>query len=165
LSPHYPILYTGKNDWVAHECIIDCREFKKTCNITVDDIAKRLIDYGFHAPTVSFPVADTLMIEPTESENKIEIDRFCDALIAIREEIKAIESGHANPESNLIHNAPHTHHLLIADWTFPYPKQQAFFPDDSQHDDKYWPPVGRIDNVYGDRHVVCTCPLLEEYLL
>ncbi|HEY8098856.1 MAG TPA: aminomethyl-transferring glycine dehydrogenase [Methylobacter sp.] len=158
LAPHYPILYTGKNGWVAHECIIDCHEFKKTCNVTVEDIAKRLIDYGFHAPTVSFPVADTLMIEPTESENKAEIDRFCAALIAIREEIKSIETGEADAENNLLHNAPHTHRLLLEEWNLPYSKQQAFFPNSDQHDDKYWPPVGRIDNVYGDRHVFCSCP-------
>ncbi len=158
LAPYYPILYTGKNGWVAHECIIDCHAFKKSCNITVEDIAKRLIDYGFHAPTVSFPVADTLMIEPTESEDKAEIDRFCAALIAIREEIKAIETGDANAENNLLHHAPHTHRLLLEKWTLPYSKQQAFFPNSDQHDDKYWPPVGRIDNVYGDRHVFCSCP-------
>jgi glycine dehydrogenase len=129
----------------------------------VEDIAKRLIDYGFHAPTVSFPVADTLMIEPTESENKAEIDRFCDALISIRQEIKAIEEGDADAENNVLHNAPHTHRLLLEEWTLPYSKQQAFFPDNNQHDDKYWPPVGRIDNVYGDRHVVCSCPPLSAY--
>jgi len=162
LAPHYPILYTGKNGWVAHECIIDCHAFKKTCNVTVEDIAKRLIDYGFHAPTVSFPVADTLMIEPTESEDKAEIDRFCDALIAIREEINAVETGAADAENNLLHNAPHTHRLLLEKWTLPYSKQQAFFPNSDQHDDKYWPPVGRIDNVYGDRHVFCSCPPVED---
>jgi len=158
LAPYYPVLYTGQNGWVAHECIIDCHAFKKTCNVTVEDIAKRLIDYGFHAPTVSFPVADTLMIEPTESENKAEIDRFCDALISIREEIKAIETGAADAENNLLHNAPHSHRLLLEKWTLPYSKQQAFFPDSHQHDDKYWPPVGRIDNAYGDRHLFCSCP-------
>jgi glycine dehydrogenase len=158
LAPYYPVLYTGKNGWVAHECIIDCHEFKKTCNVTVEDIAKRLIDYGFHAPTVSFPVADTLMIEPTESEDKAEIDRFCAALISIREEISAIETGAADGENNLLHNAPHTHRLLLEQWTRPYSKQQAFFPNSDQHDDKYWPPVGRVDNVYGDRHVFCSCP-------
>ena len=163
LAPHYPILYTGKNGWVAHECIIDCHEFKKTCNITVEDIAKRLIDYGFHAPTVSFPVANTLMIEPTESESKTEIDRFCDALIAIRQEIKAIETGEADADNNLLHNAPHTHRLLLEEWTHSYSKQQAFFPAPHQHDDKYWPPVGRIDNAYGDRHLICTCPPLSDY--
>ena len=164
LAPYYPILYTGKNGWVAHECIIDCHEFKKTCNITVEDIAKRLIDYGFHAPTVSFPVADTLMIEPTESEGKTEIDRFCDALIAIRQEIKAIATDEAAAKNNLLHNAPHTHQLLLDEWTLPYSRQQAFFPDNNQHDDKYWPPVGRIDNVYGDRHLVCTCPPISDLM-
>ena len=163
LAPYYPILYTGKNGWVAHECIIDCHEFKKSCGITVEDIAKRLVDYGFHAPTVSFPVADTMMIEPTESEDKTEIDRFCDALIAIREEIRAIENGSADAGNNVLHHAPHTHRLLLEEWTLPYSRQQAFFPDNNQHDDKYWPPVGRIDNVYGDRHVVCTCPPLSDY--
>ncbi len=163
LAPHYPILYTGKNGWVAHECIIDCREFKKTCHITVEDIAKRLIDFGFHAPTVAFPVADTLMIEPTESEDKAELDRFCNALIAIRAEIRDIEVGNADAENNVLRNAPHTHRLLLDDWTLPYSRQQAFFPDGNQHDDKYWPPVGRIDNVYGDRHVVFTCPPLANY--
>jgi len=164
LAPYYPILYTGKNGWVAHECIIDCREFKKTCGITVEDIAKRLIDYGFHAPTVAFPVADTLMIEPTESEDQAEIDRFCEALIAIRREIEAIETGNADAENNVLRNAPHIHRLLLEEWTLPYSRKQAFFPDNDQHDDKYWPPVGRIDNVYGDRHVVCTCPPLSDYL-
>jgi len=163
LAPHYPILYTGKNGWVAHECIIDCRAFKHACGITVEDIAKRLIDFGFHAPTVSFPVPETLMIEPTESEDKDEIDRFCDALIAIRNEIAEIENGDADPENNVLRHAPHTHQLLLDDWTLPYSRQRAFFPGDHQEDDKYWPPVGRIDNVYGDRHVVCTCPPLEDY--
>ncbi|CAG1769717.1 partial glycine dehydrogenase, partial [uncultured bacterium] len=161
LSPHYSILYTGKNGYVAHECIIDCHEFKKTCNITVEDIAKRLIDYGFHAPTVSFPVADTLMIEPTESEDKAEIDRFCDALISVRQEIRDIETGAADLENNVLRNAPHIHDLLLNDWTLPYSKQQAFFPN--QPEDKYWPSVGRIDNVYGDRNVMCSCPLPNEY--
>ena len=163
LAPHYPVLYTGKNGYVSHECIIDCRAFKKTCNISVDDIAKRLIDYGFHAPTVSFPVPDTLMIEPTESEDKGEIDRFCQAMISIRQEIQDIESGAADLLNNVLHNAPHKHRLLIEEWHFPYSKQQAFFPDKGLHDDKYWPPVGRIDNVYGDRHLYCSCPSIAEY--
>ena len=164
LAPHYPVLFTGKNNLVAHECIIDCRAFKASLDITVDDIAKRLIDYGFHAPTMSFPVADTLMIEPTESENKVEIDRFCDALISIREEIRDIETGKADAKNNVLHNAPHVHHLLLEkDWNLPYTKQQAFFPAVYQHDDKYWPPIGRIDNVYGDRHLHCSCPNVSEY--
>ncbi len=159
LSPHYGILFTGKDGWVAHECIIDCRGFKQSCGITVEDIAKRLIDYGFHAPTVSFPVADTLMIEPTESEDKAEIDRFCDALIAIRAEISAIEQGQADKNNNLLRNAPHTHDLLLAEeWGLPYSKQQAFFPNGQLNDDKYWPPIGRIDNLYGDKHLFFCCP-------
>ncbi len=136
----------------------DLHDIKKSCSITVDDVAKRLVDYGFHAPTMSFPVADTLMIEPTESESKDEIDRFCDAMISIREEIRVIENGEADPVNNVLHNAPHTHQLLLKEWDLPYSKQQAFFPDSHQHDDKYWPPIGRIDNVYGDRNLQCTCP-------
>jgi glycine dehydrogenase len=158
LTPHYSILFTGKNGWVAHECIIDCRDFKATCEITVEDIAKRLIDYGFHAPTVSFPVADTLMIEPTESEDKEELDRFCNALISIRYEIAEIESGKTDKDNNVLRNAPHTHDLLIADWSFPYSKKQAFFPNIESDTDKYWPPIGRIDNVHGDRQLFCSCP-------
>jgi glycine dehydrogenase len=163
LAPHYPVLYTGKNGMVAHECIIDLRPIKETCGISVEDVAKRLVDYGYHAPTMSFPVADTFMIEPTESEAKRELDRFCDAMISIRREIAAIESGAADPEDNLLKNAPHTHHLLLGDWTHPYSRQEAFFPLDSLREDKYWPPVGRIDNVAGDRHLVCTCPPMEAY--
>jgi glycine cleavage system P protein (glycine dehydrogenase) len=163
LASHYPILYTGKNGMVAHECIIDLRPIKAACGITVDDVAKRLIDYGFHAPTVSFPVHDTLMIEPTESENKREIDRFCAAMIGIRREIAAVERGEADPRNNLLCNAPHTHSLLIRDrWGFPYSKKQAFFPLAESHFDKYWPPVARIDNVFGDRQLNCTCPLLSD---
>jgi len=125
--------------------------------------AKRLIDYGFHAPTVSFPVAETLMIEPTESENKEEIDRFCNALISIRQEIKDIENEKADRDNNLLINAPHTHHLLLDNWQHSYSKEQAFFPDSSLHYDKYWPPVGRIDNVQGDRHLICSCPDTSSY--
>jgi glycine cleavage system P protein (glycine dehydrogenase) len=164
LKPFYPILFTGKNGWVAHECIIDCRAFKQTCEVTVGNIAKRLIDYGFHAPTISFPVANTLMIEPTESEDKNEIDRFCNALISIRNEIKTIEDGIADRKNNVLTNAPHTHHLLLAEWNLPYSKEQAFFPDNQEHDDKYWPPIGRIDEVYGDKHLFCSCPPLSEYI-
>jgi glycine dehydrogenase len=164
LAPYYPVLYTGKNGMVAHECIIDLREIKENCGITVDDVAKRLIDYGFHAPTMSFPVADTLMIEPTESENKREIDRFCEAMITIRKEIEAVENGSADRRNNLLKNAPHTHRLLISEkWDFPYSREEAFFPSGQLHEDKYWPPVARIDNVAGDRHLVCTCPSISEY--
>ncbi len=164
LRGHYPILYTGRNGMVAHECILDLRPIKQSCNITVDDIAKRLVDYGFHAPTMSFPVADTLMIEPTESENKRELDRFCDAMISIRREIELIEQGEWNEENNPLKNAPHTHRLLLEpDWTMPYSKQEAFYPVDTIRDDKYWPPVGRVDNLHGDRNLICSCPPLEEY--
>ncbi len=164
LQSYYPVLYTGKNGMVAHECIIDLRHIKKTSGITVDDVAKRLIDYGFHAPTVSFPVADTLMIEPTESENKRELDRFCEAMIGIRKEITAIENGTVDPDNNLLRNAPHTHDLLLAEnWTYPYSKQQAFQPLDEFREDKYWPPVARIDNVYGDRNLVCSCAPISHY--
>jgi len=164
LAPHYPVLYTGKNGMVAHECIIDLRPIKESCGVSVDDVAKRLVDYGFHAPTMSFPVPDTLMIEPTESEAKRELDRFCDAMIQIRQEIGEIESGTADAENNLLHNAPHTHRLLLeGDWTRPYTREQAFFPLHTAREDKYWPPVGRVDNVYGDRHLVCSCPPMEAY--
>lgn len=164
LQPHYPILYRGKNNLVAHECIIDIRPIKAASGITVDDIAKRLIDYGFHAPTMSFPVAETFMIEPTESENKRELDRFCDAIIAIRQEISAIESGAADSQNNVLKNAPHTHKLLLQDsWKLPYSKRTAFFPLPDLVTDKFWPPVGRIDNAYGDRHFMCTCPSISDY--
>ncbi|RMD63343.1 MAG: glycine dehydrogenase (aminomethyl-transferring) [Alphaproteobacteria bacterium] len=164
LSPHYPVLYTGKNEFVAHECIIDLRPIKESCGITNEDVAKRLIDYGFHAPTMSFPVPDTLMIEPSESEAKRELDRFCDAMIEIRKEIAAVEAGTADAKDNLLHNAPHTHHLLLEKtWPKPYSKEEAYFPIHTLRADKYWPPVGRIDNVYGDRHLVCSCPPMEAY--
>jgi glycine dehydrogenase len=164
LAPYYPVLYTGKNGMVAHECIIDLRPIKAKTGITVDDVAKRLADYGFHAPTMSFPVPDTLMIEPTESENKRELDRFCDAMIAIRQEIAEVEEGRADRENNLLRNAPHTEQLLVADeWKFPYSKQRAFFPLPSCREDKYWPPVGRVDNIFGDRNLFCACPPIEAY--
>ena len=164
LHPHYPVLYAGKNGMVAHECIIDLRPIKEATGIVADDVAKRLMDFGFHAPTMSFPVADTLMIEPTESESKREIDRFCDAMIAIRAEVAAVEKGEMDRNDNPLKNAPHTHHLLTAEeWTHPYSREQAFFPLKGPHDDKYWPPVARIDNVAGDRNLVCTCPPPESY--
>ncbi len=164
LDPHYPVLYTGRNGLVAHECIVDLRPLKEAAGVTVDDVAKRLVDYGFHAPTMSFPVADTLMIEPTESESKRELDRFCDAMIAIRAEAAAIERGEMDRDDNPLKNAPHTHHLLVAEgWDHPYSREQAFFPIKGLHDDKYWPPVARIDNVAGDRNLVCTCPPPEAY--
>ncbi len=163
LAPHYPVLYTGPNGMVAHECIIDLRPIKDATDISVDDVAKRLIDYGFHAPTMSFPVAGTLMIEPTESESKRELDRFCDAMISIREEIRSIESGAMDHEDNPLVNAPHTAAVLTAaEWLHPYSREQAVFPT-AAVERKYWPPVRRMDNVYGDRNLVCACPPLEEY--
>ena len=164
LEPYFPVLYRGKNAMVAHECILDLRSIKETCGISVDDVAKRLVDYGFHAPTMSFPVADTMMVEPTESENKRELDRFCDAMASIRAEIAAIERGEADPDNNLLRNAPHTHQQLLNDrWDAPYTKQAAFFPMAGLHEDKYWPPVGRVDNLYGDRNLVCSCPPVDFY--
>ena len=164
LGEHYPVLYTGPNGMVAHECIIDVRPYKDSAGVSVDDIAKRLIDYGFHAPTMSWPVAGTLMIEPTESESKEELDRFCDAMIRIREEIHAIEEGKQNSEDNPLRNAPHTADMLaVDDWNHPYSRSQAAYPVASLRSIKYWSPVGRVDNVYGDRHLVCTCPPLSAY--
>ncbi len=163
LASHYPVLYQSKDGWVAHECIIDLRPLKESSGITVDDVAKRLIDFGFHAPTMSFPVPGTLMIEPTESEAKWELDRFCDAMIQIREEIAAIENGEAERDDNVLVNAPHTHDLLLQDWTQPYGKAEAFFPLRAIREYKYWPPVGRVDNVAGDRNLICTCPPMESY--
>ena len=164
LDPHFPVLYTGKNGMVAHECIIDLRPVKESSGITVDDVAKRLVDFGFHAPTMSFPVVDTLMVEPTESETKRELDRFCDAMIAIRQEIRDVEDGKVAADNNVLVNAPHTHHLLLeGDWPHPYSKEQAFFPLPGLREDKFWPPVGRVDNVYGDRNLVCSCPSIDSY--
>ena len=164
LREHYPILYTGKNGMVAHECILDLRPVRHSCNVTVDDIAKRLVDYGFHAPTMSFPVPNTLMIEPTESENKRELDRFCDAMIAIREEIAMVERGAWSRDNNPLKNAPHTHRLLLEpEWNMPYSKRQAFYPMDTIRDDKYWPPVSRVDNLHGDRNLFCSCPVPGDY--
>ena len=164
LAPHFPILYTGKNGMVAHECIIDLRQIKESSGVTVDDIAKRLVDYGFHAPTMSFPVPDTLMIEPTESENKREIDRFCHAMISIRQEIAEVESGSVDGENNVLRNAPHTHSLFsVGQWDKPYSIEKAFFPVPELREDKYWPPVGRVDNLQGDRSLVCSCPPIISY--
>jgi len=164
LDPYSPVLYHGKNGFVAHECIIDLHPIKESCGITNEDVAKRLVDYGFHAPTMSFPVVDTLMIEPTESEAKRELDRFCDAMIQIRKEIEAIEKGDVDKENNLLRNAPHTHHLLLeTPWSKPYTKEAAYFPLHALREDKYWPPVGRVDNVQGDRVLICTCPPMEAY--
>jgi glycine dehydrogenase len=163
LEPHYPVLYKGEKGRAAHEFILDCRPLKKA-GIEAEDIAKRLMDYGFHAPTMSFPVAGTLMIEPTESESKEELDRFCDALIRIREEVRAVEAGKADPKDNVLKNAPHTAAAVVSsDWTHPYSREEAAFPAPWLKIHKFWPPVGRIDNPYGDRNLVCVCPPLEEY--
>jgi glycine dehydrogenase len=164
LAPHYPILYAGENGIVAHECIVDLRPLKDATGITVDDVAKRLMDFGFHAPTMSFPVPGTLMIEPTESESKDELDRFCRAMIAIREEIRAVENGIIKVEDTALRHAPHTAMDIAGEWERAYSREQAVFPVKSlKHGGKYWPPVGRIDNVYGDRNVVCSCPPLSDY--
>ena len=164
LAPHYPVLYTGKHGLVAHECIIDLRGFKKTADIDVTDVAKRLMDYGFHAPTVSWPVPGALMIEPTESESKAELERFCDALISIREEIAEIEAGNADKADNVLKNAPHTAETVIqSDWCHPYSREKAVFPKPWVQDAKFWPPVARINEVYGDRNLMCACPPLDEY--
>ena len=164
LKDHYEILYKGKNGLVAHECIIDIRPLKELAGIEVEDVAKRLIDYGFHAPTMSWPVAGTLMIEPTESESLQELDRFCEAMIKIREEIREIESGKASLEDNLLKNAPHTAKMLITNsWAHEYDRAQAAYPVEGLYENKYWPPVGRVDNVYGDRNLICSCPSMEDY--
>ncbi|MGW4960934.1 aminomethyl-transferring glycine dehydrogenase [Nonomuraea sp. NPDC004186] len=164
LAPHYPVLYTGRGGLVAHECIVDLRQITKETGVTVDDVAKRLIDYGFHAPTMSFPVAGTLMIEPTESEDLGELDRFVDALIAIRGEIDKVASGAYDPADNPLRNAPHTAESVSADeWTHPYTRGEAAYPLPSVRDGKYWVPVRRIDQAYGDRNLVCSCPPLEAY--
>jgi glycine dehydrogenase len=163
LSKHYAVVYTGRNGRVAHEFILDARPFK-AAGIEVEDIAKRLMDYGFHAPTMSFPVAGTLMIEPTESESKEELDRFCDAMIAIREEIRAVEEGRMDRADNPLKNAPHTSHVVTAtEWAHPYTREQAAYPAPWLRQHKFWPSVGRIDNAYGDRNFICTCPPMDAY--
>ena len=164
LAPHYPVLYTGPGGLVAHECILDLRPIKDASGITVDDVAKRLMDYGFHAPTMSFPVPGTLMVEPTESESLHELDRFIEAMIAIRAEIRAVEEGKLDREDNPLKHAPHTAEMAAADdWKHKYSREQAAFPVDSLRRRKYWPPVSRADNVYGDRNLFCSCPPLSDY--
>ena len=163
LREHYPVLYSGRDGLVAHECILDLRPLTKATGVTVDDVAKRLIDYGFHAPTMSFPVAGTLMVEPTESEDLAELDRFCDAMIAIRAEADRVARGDWPADDNPLHNAPHTAVSLTADWTHPYSRAEAVFPGGQDPARKYWPPVRRIDGAYGDRHLVCSCPPPEAY--
>jgi glycine dehydrogenase len=164
LAPHFPVFYRGKRGRVAHECIFDLRQFKKSAGIEAEDVAKRLMDYGFHAPTMSFPIPGTLMVEPTESEPKAELDRFCEAMIAIRQEIAEIESGAQPRDNNVLKQAPHTADtLLVAEWTRPYPREKAAFPLPWVRVNKYWPPVGRINNTHGDRNFVCACPPMESY--
>jgi glycine dehydrogenase len=163
LNDHYAVLYRGRRGWVGHECILDTRPLKKSAGIEVEDIAKRLMDYGFHAPTISFPVPGTMMVEPTESESKAELDRFCDAMIAIRGEIKEIEDGRTMKDNNLLKNAPHTAFAVCASqWLHPYSRERAGFPTEATRRAKFWPSVGRIDNAYGDRNIMCSCPTLEE---
>jgi glycine dehydrogenase len=164
LNAHYPVLYVGKNGRVAHECILDIRPIKATTGIAEIDIAKRLMDYGFHAPTVSFPVAGTIMVEPTESESKAELDRFIAAMIGIREEIRQIENGVWSADNNPLKNAPHSQADVIdGDWQHPYSRQQAVFPLPWVAANKFWPSVNRIDDVYGDRNLNCACPPMSAY--
>jgi glycine dehydrogenase len=163
LEGAYDVLYRGRSGRVAHECILDTRPFEQSAGVTVEDIAKRLMDCGFHAPTMSWPVAGTLMVEPTESENKAELDRFCDAMLAIRAEIAEIEAGRMDRENNPLKNAPHTMEDLVRDWDRPYSREQGCFPPGAFRVDKYWPPVNRVDNAHGDRHLVCTCPPMSDH--
>ena len=165
LKDNYGILYTGEKGRVAHEMILECRHLKASSGISETDIAKRLMDYGFHAPTLSFPVAGTLMVEPTESESKEELDRFIDAMNAIYAEIKEVESGAADAEDNVLKNAPHTAEVLTAnEWNHSYSREKATFPLAWLRENKFWVPVGRVDNAYGDRNLICTCEPLESYL-
>ena len=163
LKPAFPVLYASAKGRVAHECIIDTRPLMASAGVSVDDVAKRLIDCGFHAPTMSWPVAGTLMIEPTESETKAEIDRFCEAMLAIRQEARDIEEGRMDRENNPLKNAPHTVEDLVGEWNRPYSREQACYPPGAFRVDKYWSPVNRVDSAYGDRHLVCTCPPLDSY--
>jgi len=165
LAEHFPVLYRGARGRVAHECILDLRGVKRSAGIEVDDVAKRLIDYGFHAPTVSFPVAGTVMVEPTESESKPELDRFCDAMIGIRKEIAEVEAGRMPREGNVLKHAPHTAEVVTRDqWDRPYSRQLAAFPSAFVRASKFWPAVGRLNNVLGDRKLMCSCPPVEDYI-
>src|SRR6185437_9311736 len=163
LADHYPVLYTGGRGLVAHECILDLRGITKQTGVTVDDVAKRLIDYGFHAPTMSFPVAGTLMVEPTESEDLTEIDRFIEAMIAIRGEIDRVAAGDWPVTDNPLRNAPHTARCLVGDWDRPYSRTEAVYPAGVDPTAKYWAPVRRIDGAYGDRNLMCSCPPVVDY--
>jgi glycine dehydrogenase len=163
LDRYFPVLFKGKRGLVAHECILDLRQWKGA-GVEVEDVAKRLMDYGFHAPTVSFPVAGTMMVEPTESESKAEIDRFCDAMISIHAEIEAVASGQADRQNNVLKNAPHTAQQVISDkWDRPYSREQAAYPAPWTREHKFWPAVARIDSVYGDRNLICSCPPMEAF--
>jgi glycine dehydrogenase len=163
LRQHYPVLYSGHDGLVAHECILDLRQLTAATGITVDDVAKRLVDYGFHAPTMSFPVAGTLMVEPTESEDRRELDRFCDAMIAIRDEIEAVHKGDVAAADSMLRHAPHTARVLAGEWDRVYDRADAVFPPGVDAPDKYWPPVSRIDQAFGDRNLVCSCPPPEAF--
>jgi glycine dehydrogenase len=164
LDAHYPVLYTGEHGLVAHECILDLRPLTQATGVSVEDVAKRLIDYGFHAPTMAFPVAGTLMIEPTESEGLAELDRFCDAMISIRAEIDRVANGEWPKDDSPLHNAPHTaDDVCRDDWPHPYSRELAAYPLDSLRRAKYFAPVSRIDGAYGDRNVMCSCPPLDAY--
>jgi glycine dehydrogenase len=164
LEAHYPVLYRGAHGFCAHEFILDLRPFEKSAGIKAEDVAKRLMDYGFHAPTMSFPVAGTLMIEPTESESRAELDRFCEAMIAIREEIRAVEEGRADRADNPLKHAPHTAAVVSAsEWKHAYTREAAAFPLPWVRDNKFWPAVGRVDNPFGDRNLVCLCPPMSDY--
>ena len=164
LNKYFPVLYTGKNGNVAHECIIDIRPIKAETGITEVDIAKRLIDFGFHAPTMSWPVPGTIMIEPTESESLSELDRFCETLIKIKEEINKVKTGEFDKNDNPLKNAPHTHTELTAnEWKHKYERETAAYPSMILKSYKYWPPVARVDNVYGDKNLFCSCPTMDEY--
>ena len=164
LASYYPTLYAGRNGFVAHECILDLRPLKDASGIGAEDVAKRLMDYGFHAPTLSFPVAGTLMVEPTESEPKVELDRFVEAMIAIHGEIEDVRNGKVDKDDNALKNAPHTAAMVTAEnWAHDYTREQAAFPVPSLKRHKYWTPVGRVDNAYGDRNIMCSCVPLSEY--
>ena len=164
LQPYFPVLYRGPGNLVAHECILDLRDWKARAGIEVEDVAKRLMDYGFHAPTMSWPVPGTLMVEPTESETKEELDRFCDAMISIHAEMKAVEAGQLPRDNNPLKHAPHTASVVTADkWDRPYSREVAAYPAPWLRQFKFWPHVSRVDNVYGDRNLVCTCPAVSDY--
>merc|ERR1719223_672123 len=165
LENSFPIAFRSEDGFCAHEFIIDLRAIKEESGIVEEDVAKRLIDYGFHAPTMSWPVPGTLMVEPTESEDLAEVDRFCDAMIAIRAEIQAVVDGTVDPKNNVLKNAPHTSLMVTDDnWDFPYTREQAAFPTPQMKANKFWPSVARVDNVYGDRNLVCSCPPMDDYM-